>query len=203
MKFYLAILIFLIAKPVLPQCIGDEEGMYDYRLTGISIEGSTNVNRFSFLYENPPITPVIRDSVKDDEGYDGVDFSIPLRSFTGTVPAMKEDFLDLLKADTYPEVVVALENNLLNCLPGPAGSEKITLTVILAGVRRLVSADFVTLAAPDRKIVLRGSTRFLLSDFKLDPPQKALGLIHVNNEVIIKFDIVVGDGLNNRIQATK
>jgi hypothetical protein len=68
---------------------------------------------------------------------------------------MKEDFLDLLKADTYPEVVVALENNLLNCLPGPAGIEKITLTVILAGVRRSVSADFVTLSATDRKIVLR------------------------------------------------
>ena len=197
-------MIVFLGKPVLSQCIGDEDDIYGYRLTDISIEGSTNLNRFSFLYENPPIAPVKRDSGKDITGSEGVDFSIPLRSFRGTVPAMKNDFLSLLKADEYPEVVVAIRDDMLNCSSTNPDIEKITLTVILAGVKRSVPAEFTTFLGPDRKLVLRGRTTFLLSDFRIEPPQKALGLIQVSNEVFIKFDIVVEDGfINNGIQATK
>lgn len=204
MKYLFAILILFHGKPVLSQCIDDKEDIYGYSLTDISIEGSTNVNRFSFLYENQPISPVKRDSVIGIGGSEGVDFSIPLRSFRGTVPAMKDDFLSLLRADEYPDVVVAIRDNMLNCSSSDTNIEKITLTVILAGVKRSVPAEFTTFLGPDNKLVLRGSTKFYLSDFSIDPPQKALGLIQVSNEVFIKFDIVVEDGfINNRIQATK
>jgi len=202
-KYLLTILIFLIGKPVLSQCIDDEGEMYDYRLTGISIEGSTNINRFSFSYNNPPISPAKIDTLKTIEGWGMVDFKIPLESFQGSVPAMKNDFMVLLKANEYPEVVVAIEEDKLNCTSDDVIADDIKLTVVLAGVRRAVPADFKSYVNSDEKMILSGSTKFLLSDFHLEPPEKALGLIQVRNEVFIKFDIVIKDLTNDGVQALK
>jgi len=199
LRYVLIGLLFLIGKPVLSQCIDGEGEVYDYQLTGISIEGSTNINRFSFLYDDSPITSDPVETEYSNEEDSTVDFKIPLQSFDGSIPAMKSDFLELLKADEYPEVVVAIDRDRFNC-GGELTAENVSLTVTLAGIRKAIPADFISYVN-DEKLILSGSTKFLLSDFKLDPPQKALGLIHVRNEVFIKFDIVIEDLTNTGIQA--
>jgi hypothetical protein len=204
MRYLLIILFVLAGKPVLAQCIEEEGDVFDYRLTGISIEGSTNVSRFSFLYNNIPIEPQYSELQSDMEANGLADFKIPLMLFEGSVPAMKDDFLKLLKAEKYPEVVVAIERNRFHCNTADVRGEKnINLIVILAGVKRAVPANFRSHLDRDNNLILTGNTKFLLSDFNLDPPQKALGLIQVRNEVLIKFDIVIEDLVNKGVQATK
>jgi hypothetical protein len=204
MRYLLIILFVLAGKPVLAQCIEEEGDVFDYRLTGISIEGSTNVNRFSFLYNNIPIEPQYSELQSAPEENGLADFIIPLTLFEGSVPAMKDDFLRLLKAEKYPEVVVAIERNRFNCSTADISGEKnVNLIVILAGVKRAVPAHFRSHLDRDHNLILTGNTKFLLSDFNLDPPEKALGLIQVRNEVFIKFDIVIEDLVNKGVQATK
>ena len=192
----LTIAVILAGHTSFSQCAGDSYMDYSYCLSEISIEGATNVNNFSFSYENPLMgsgTSTLASNVcyHEPTGSENMDFNIPLKSFRGSNPAMRNDFLDLLKAAEYPEVVVGLEKNEFDCIASGKASENIDLIVTLAGVKRSVHADYSTHRDANNRLVLSGITRFSLTDFKLHPPEKALGLIRVKNEVFIKFDIVI------------
>ena len=196
LKIIGVILMALTFRTGMAQCVDDAYTNYSYCLGEISIEGSTNVNHFSFSYENPVMTKntsALASNIcyHEPTGTNRMDFDIPLNSFKGSNPAMRNDFLDLLKAGIYPDVTVGINKNEFDCIASGSPSEKIDLEVMLAGVKKSVQANYTTFRDTENRIVLSGITNFLLSDFHLEPPEKALGLIRVRNEVFIKFDIVI------------
>lgn len=203
MKNILVIWMLLCSIPVMPQCLDNIYEDYDYCLREISIEGSTNVNNFTFWYENPLYSNALNNenncTYEPDSGI--MDFNIPVQSFRGSISAMRNDFLTLLKASEHPEIIVGIEKKEFDCIASGISADYIDLLVTLAGTQKAVHANYSTRFDSNNRIVLSGATRFLLSDFQLVPPEKALGLVRVQNEVFIKFDIVISNTQINSNQA--
>ena len=122
--------ILICSHVTLSQCPEQTSQNYDYCLKEISIEGSTNVNSFSFSYENPFFSDVmvVNDFCHHQEPETGLmDFSIPVQSFRGSIPAMRKDFLTLLKAWEYPEIIVGIEKNEFDCITSGIHKDRINL----------------------------------------------------------------------------
>lgn len=185
------------------QCpeVGNRE--YDYYLKEISIKGTTNINNFTFSYENPlPTYPIIKNDMCYSEPDTCImDISIPVHSFTGSVPAMRNDFLTLLKASEYPEITVGVEKSIFDCIATGAHPDNMEMVITLAGVQKTIHVYYSTSSDSNTGIIISGNTQLMLTDFHLDPPEKALGLVRVKNEVFIKFDIVISNIQVNLNQA--
>lgn len=185
--------MMLLCMNGMTQCLDRTDDDYRYHLRDISIEGASNVNTFAFWYENP----LQNNSSGEDEGcYPEkdtcmVDFNIQVNLFKGSNPVMRNDFLTLLKASEYPEIIVGIEKNTFDCIATGVYTDKMAMVITLAGTKKAVHADYSAYTGKDNRIIVSGQTKFLLTDFKLNPPEKALGLVRVQNEVFIKFDIII------------
>ncbi len=195
MRIILVAYILLYNMTGFPQCPEGVNREYDYYLKEISIEGTTNINNFTFSYENPlPTYPIMKnDMCYSEPDTCLMDISIPVYSFTGSVPGMRRDFLTLLKASEYPEITVGVEKSIFDCIATGAHPDNMEMVITLAGVQKKIHVYYSTSSDSNAGITISGNTKLMLTDFHLDPPEKALGLVRVRNEVFIKFDIVISN----------
>ncbi|MBN1158619.1 MAG: YceI family protein [Bacteroidales bacterium] len=193
MKLGTLVYMLLLLMNGTQKCPDPEDHDYEYHLQGIRIEGATNINNFEFMYESPlPVSFATEHTdcySKPDTCL--MDFSIPVQSFRSSIPAMRNDFLALLKASEYPEIVVAVQKSSFDCIAGGTFIDQLDMIITLAGTKKALHADYSILTGPENRITVSGETKFLLTDFQLEPPEKAMGLVRVLNEVFIKFDIVI------------
>jgi len=202
LKFILIIILLFEIGTVNSQCFDEQNSEYSYCLGELSIEGSTNINDFIFFWENSFVNqknPSILSKICENNNSENLNFNIPLQSFEGGNQAMRNDFLQLVKASEYPLVAVGLEKIKPEC--EDSSKQIIDLSVTLAGVKKTVQADYTSSTDSENRLILSGSTSFLLTDFQLEPPEKAMGLIRVKNQVFIKFDIVIQNSDTNINQA--
>jgi len=204
LKFILIILLLFEIGTVNSQCFDEQNFEYSYCLGELRIEGSTNLNSFIFFWENSLVNQKnvnIKTKICENNNSENLNFNIPLQSFEGGNQAMRNDFLQLVKASEYPLVAVGLEKIEPECEDSAKQIKIIDLSVTLAGVKKTVQADYTSRTDSENRLIISGNTSFLLTDFQLEPPEKAMGLIRVKNEVFIKFDIVIQNSDTNINQA--
>ena len=194
-KFVHIFLLIFGGLFILPKSYGDEYALL-CRLQNISIEGKTNVNRFEFLYDTSSIKRVQSCGEKRDgpSSSTHAEFKLPVKAFDSDNNKMNRDFYKMLEASQHPEIIVKIEKSKLQRMVEGELLSSIEINLTLAGKTRVVKTDFSypTEFSGD-KILLKGKTTINLNDFSLTPPKKMLGLVRVDETILINFEVALNN----------
>lgn len=176
----------------------------DHKYIGhISLTGSTNINEFKFYNTIEDVTNNKFSLTREESTSDSLIYQLFLKTqnFKSDNKAMVPDFLELLKSDEYPYITVTvLQKNGDYCMA--SNHKNITIKLTLAGVQKQYNVNCNLVKAQNNTYYIKGEQPILLSDFNLIAPSKFLGLIRVNEKVIVNFAIKTKNPQNyhNEIQ---
>ncbi len=156
-------------------------GCSDY----IIIHGESNINRFAFIY-NHSINPEY-DIRGPGRSQTMLEIAIPVRDFVATNPLMYNDFLSLLKSSEYPEIMISFPASVTEKREGNSVAE---VKITIAGITRAYPVVW-SVSGCNEGIFLRGSESMLLSDFRLQRPERLSGLIKVNDQISVSFGFII------------
>ncbi|CAL66399.1 YceI family protein [Christiangramia forsetii] len=149
------------------------------------IAGSTNVNKFNCEFDINKISGerTVQISEKDNTLY-FKDFELHLEidAFDCGNKRMNSDFQDLLVSEEFPEIVIFLNNAELIS----EEYAKAMISLEIAGHKR-----HYELPVHLDKNRFQGTLKINITDFQLEPPKKALGLIEVDEMIEVQFNLVV------------
>lgn len=154
----------------------------------VVISGSSNINKFNCQYEVPglevPIHLVYRESL-DEIHFKNADLRLESDCFDCGGNAINRDFKELLQTDKYPWIKLRL----LYVDPPRAELKKVGvgLEITLAGVRKTYTTELEAEQVGDIRV--HGTLALKLTDFGLEPPKKVLGLIKVDDQVVVNLDL--------------
>ena len=149
------------------------------------IAGSTNVNKFDCRFDVNLISDKrsVRYSSENDElSFPNLSLKLFTKGFDCGNRRMNQDFRDLLKSDKYPEIIIKIEKIQL------ISDEyvKAFIRVKLAGKENTYN---LPVHIENERFI--GKFRMNIRDFGLEPPVKALGLIEVDEEIEVQFNLLV------------
>jgi hypothetical protein len=159
----------------------------------LSIDGRTNVNRFSCAvgeYTEPDTISCFKSiSSTNPQGVplQGV-LRINIEAFNCHNRIMTTEFKKTLKYKQYPQLKVCFIS--LEKMPfSSTGSETIkgAVDIELAGLSRRFEITYTSSKTDAGEFQLIGNHTFCFSDFQLQPPQKMGGLIRVNDQLNVQF----------------
>lgn len=150
----------------------------------ILIKGSTNINQFQLMNENPEIN---QEAHTNEDEKPHRDIRISVHEFTASNNRMLKDFQEMLSASEYPYITISIEPRELANFDETSGMTNFKTKISIAGVSRQYEIPCQVISNEDSGYVLKGEKKIELSDFNLDPPEKVFGAIKVNNEVFINF----------------
>lgn len=151
------------------------------------IQGESNVNQFTFRYNNANFSDRHR-SMAGDSG--NIEFSIPIRDFEASNPMMYGDFLVLMKETEYPVIKVTFSKQDLMAAGSNSGGACPDIRINIAGITKIYKIQCSLVQCSDY-LYLSGEKTIKLSDFHLKPPEKLLGLVKVNNEINVNFGFII------------
>jgi hypothetical protein len=153
----------------------------------IIITGKTNINSFQLSQPAQIISPFLLTSISG--GSSSFDqrplIEIPVKLFKADNPFIYKDFLLLVNASEYPNIMVRIpkEDELFEDMD----NKIFDIDITISGITRVYSVLCYTERCELGTIFLHGTKKLHLSDFNIVPPQKSFGLIKVKDEVIINF----------------
>lgn len=160
--------------------------------SSIRIHGSTSVNRFICGLDYMPNSDTL--SFREGARLGHMMFvrqtvRVPLKPFSCPNRMIKRDFLETLRAASYPDILLNFHDLQLHPNPTRWGTEPIqgTVDIRIANITRTYFLQFNLDIYGRSLIVLSGRQVLRLTDFKLQPPSKILGLINLADEVEVVF----------------
>lgn len=160
--------------------------------SNLCIEGKSNVSSFQcdvvqylrvdtvFFYKDDRQIVTTRGGI-----------TIDVNTFDCHQKYITADLRKTLKAKECPLLRIDLLS--IGNLPVVAGDYKTTgwVAIQLAGVSRKVEVNYTVQAGSNGVMHLYGSQRVSFSDFALTPPRKLAGLIKVEEEINVKFRLIL------------
>ena len=150
----------------------------------INVKGRTNINQFEFTTQLDKQT-----FVRSNDETKKIFISIPVKNFKTDKRLMYREFLSLIEAEKHP--------NILLSFTAPKASKciqdqivNIPVDIDMAGSRRTYKIPMLYSKCEKNQYTLFGFQPIKLTDFNLVPPQKASGLIKVDNTLFIDFSVV-------------
>lgn len=161
----------------------------------LTIHGKTNVNTFecelnqAFNHEILKVTSENSDFVID---FDGLVLKYGVSRFDCGHEIMNKDFREILNSSEHPffflkinEIYIREETSLMDKL-----DVKSFVTISLAGVERTkIIQDGVVINHDDQTLTFMGSRTLQMTEFNIKPPTKFLGLVSVEDELKVSFEI--------------
>jgi len=195
MKIITSILVFFICSAFLVSDAYLIHRLIVLPASKLSIDGKTNVNSFtcSIAKYTGTDTLVLQEGGKKIrpvfvKGSVGLDAS----TFDCGMAIMTSDFRKTVKSEEYPAIVIDFIS--FERAPSYAqGEEKFKgiLKISLAGVTKLFEVDCSIETKPSGMIHLMGGRAFTFADFGLKPPSRMMGTIKVQEELNVKFHLVL------------
>ncbi len=150
------------------------------------IKGTTNVNSFKCEFNineiNTPI-PLYYKVIEDRIVFEKAKLVLSNDCFDCGNKGMNKDFMKLLKSDEYPEIELQLKEITKNNV----STMNALLELHIAGKSK---SYHVPLTVNDNEtIFVSGTLKVDITDFDLEAPKKALGLIVVSDDVEISFQL--------------
>lgn len=181
--------IFYLAVAFLLQYTYDAAGQEAPRMENscdshISIHGSSNINQFQLINHNPEI---VRFSDKGDDEKRDQRVEISVNQFKAANKRIREDFLEMVNAPEYPFIIMAIEPRVLAECRNEKGLSDFKTKITIAGVSKRFVVPCGIDSCDSSGYVLKGRLEIKLTDFGIDPPKKLLGIIKVDNEVLIDY----------------
>lgn len=147
----------------------------------ISIQGSSNVNRFRLYNESPKV------KTTPENITEGNHIRIPVYDFEASNHRMLSDFYEMVKASKYPFIDIDIEPRGMADFDEQSGLTNFRTTVTIAGKSNTYVVPSAISGCQQRGFMLEGDLEVKLTDFDIQPPTKLLGAIKVNDNVFIKF----------------
>ena len=156
----------------------------------ISINGETNINTFSLDQFVPEDVICGTDGsqwilLPEKEVYL---IRVPVRNFQSSNKMVYRDFLELIDVRKHPYINIFMETSQFQLLLSERTFSTPRIGISVAGNTRYYNIPCTVSDCVDGKIAVSGHKTLKLTDFKLAPPEKTLGLIKVQNELIINFE---------------
>ncbi len=151
------------------------------------ITGSTNVNKFHCDFDTELISEEreIQYLVEDHSMLlNDIVLKLNTKGFNCGNRRMNEDFRDLLKSEEFPEIIIGIDK--IQFISEQYA--RAFISVCLAGKKNAYE-----LPVKISKNRYQGKLELNIRDFGLEPPKKALGLIEVNEEIEISFDLKINN----------
>lgn len=161
------------------------------------ISGESNVSPFSFRYNRASLTGKNKTFYPDTTT---LEISIPIRDFEPSNPMMMGDFLALLKESEYPRIYVTFSTKQLHNFGSTYSGFNPEIRITIAGITKTYKIP-CSLANCSDYLYLSGEKMIHLTDFRLQPPEKLLGLVKVHNEIKVNFGFIITFTNNNPISA--
>lgn len=157
--------------------------------SNLRIEGQSNVNRFRcdvtayfpadtlFFYKEQPQLFTIKGGL-----------TIQVNNFDCHQRYITADLRKTLKANESPVLRIDLLS--IGTFTG-VGEERTKgcVAIQLAGVTRKMEVDYTVQSVGNGILRLCGSRQILLADFHLKPPRKLAGMIKVNDQIDVHFEL--------------
>jgi len=161
--------------------------------SSVVINGTTNMNTFQCGSGYETGSDMIRERWNPDsekwEIYGSV--YIEVAQFDCKNRIMNNDFRNTLKHNDYPEIKIEFLNLREVQLQDNTLKAQGHIKVTLAGKTHeyFLSSELEFL--DDQYSILKGEQTLRFSDFGLEPPQKGFGLVRVNDEIHVSFDLIL------------
>lgn len=159
----------------------------------LRVQGKSNVNQFSCdifgYYDSDTIYCISEGSCKKPVRLNGC-IEMDISKFDCHNAVMTKDLRKTLKAAEYPRLrILFLTLDELPSFQSTSQCMKGWVEVELAGVKKTFQINYDFVKNGSSSFILNGSRAFCFSDFKLVPPSKLGGLIKVNNDFNVNFQL--------------
>jgi hypothetical protein len=156
----------------------------------VIISGETNINSFSLDQHVPEDQICGTDDSRwiplpEEEVYL---IRIPVRNFHASNRIVYKDFLELIDVKQHPFINIFMEDAQFQLLFQDRSFFVPRIGISVAGHTRYFQVPCRVTNCVDGKISVSGHKTIKLTDFKLAPPEKTMGLIKVQDELIINFE---------------
>ncbi|MBD3616095.1 MAG: YceI family protein [Gracilimonas sp.] len=159
----------------------------------LSIKGKSNVNEFRCQAEHDLQQDSLNYSYQveaDTVTVNGVLLALEIDQFDCGKRAINRDFRSTLKYKEYPFIEIILNELVLDEATGIVPQEA-KVTIRIAGVERKYTVPLNTFSSSEEDFTVGGNKVLYMTDFGLTPPSPMLGLIKVEDELDIEFDLVI------------
>ena len=165
------------------------------RSSNLCIEGRTNISSFTcdiVEYLNEDTILLYREINNDQKSITAKGgLSIDINGFDCHRDYLTTGFKKTLKPSENPHMVINLLTLGYIKPNTPKQHVKGYVEIQLAGVTRIMEIDYAVTNAQPGMLQLTGSRKMLFADFKLKPPKKAGGLIKVEQEITVRFQLML------------
>lgn len=155
----------------------------------LAIDGSSNINKFTCdikEYLKIDTLKSVNHAQSKKFMFHNSSLSIDIKRFDCHHKFITADFRKMLKAETYPDLrihFVSLDEI------HEAGIVKGLVDIELAGRRRRMEVEYKCSHIGGNQLRLQGDKIMKFSDFQLVPPKKIGGLIRINEEINVHFNL--------------
>jgi hypothetical protein len=159
----------------------------------LNIQGRSNVNTFQCdvnQYLHADTILLYKEGPAQEQYPVKGGLVIQINRFDCHQKYMTSDLRKTLKAEQLPYMKIDLLS-MGNLDPSANKNIKGTMAIELAGVKRKIAVDYTVRPAQNGCLHVQGNCRVLFSDFGLTPPQKLAGLIKVEQQIDVRFLLVM------------
>ncbi|PWA07457.1 YceI family protein [Flavobacterium psychrotolerans] len=188
----LLVLSFIIIPSALAQNLVSVELLKNSSLT---ISGSTNVVSFKLFQDGDKLTRG-KSTIEATESQNKLFLSqnllfVAVKNFSSYNKMALNDFLQLLKADTYPTLQVRI--NYLDIQPisekGQSYNGNALVSITITGITRYYSIP-ISIKGNGNQYVVDGKKKMTIRDFGLTPQSRMMGMIKVSEWIDIDFHMI-------------
>ena len=166
--------------------------------SNIAIHGSSNVNTFVCNCTQQFATlPYLLDPTSDQcyLKFHHTTLTLSTKSLDCGNKRMNTDMYETLKADKYPFIHIQLHNvNIPNYSNKEWENIQAKTTLQIAGTTKTVLLPVKMKILSETKVRLVSTQPIKMTDFHIAPPSAMLGMIRVNNDIEIEFDLIIQYG---------
>ncbi|MBL7471302.1 hypothetical protein [Robertkochia sediminum] len=154
--------------------------------SSLNIIGKTNVHTFTCKYDVAELTEPVKvdyTATGDAMVFGSAVLRLRNENFDCGGRGINNDFNKLLKTPVYPEVILGLQKIVAH--PHIDDNYIASVALSIAGTTRHYDL-FLKVTGQDN-MEIKGVMEIKLPDFGLEPPQRALGMIKVQENLVIEF----------------
>ncbi|MGE0077738.1 MAG: YceI family protein [Bacteroidales bacterium] len=187
-------------------------GLISYTINSNSIltlTGSSNINKFECT-TNTIITNgnilLEQDNAEQSILFSNAKLKLEIKTFDCKNPLLNKDFYSTLNAEKSPYIEIELlnatpikNNKTINTIEG---NFKAKVAITLNGKCQYDEIIVSWQKIENNTFRFLGTKQLLMSDFGINAPVMALGLIRVNKEILIHFDLYIQTNYKTTEQAS-
>jgi len=153
------------------------------------VEGKTNINKFNCNFDITTINeiPVIYSVSNDKIEFRNAQLTLKNSCFDCGHKGMNKDFHNLLKTDSYPQIVLTLQS--ISMKTSKKDMVEADVDIEIAGTAK--SYKTLVRVNKDNGYAVNGQLNINITDFNLEPPQKMMGMIKVKDVITINFNLIL------------